>query len=98
MYVHERGPTGDLRERISHRYDGGFLQGQDIGEVLGEIPQERLLGRSRVSENGGETESAQQVVGGVVHGNLVAHPNVSLHSDNVGWDNRPHDIPLPAAG
>jgi hypothetical protein len=38
---------------VGHGDDRGLLQRQDVGEVPGEVLQERLLGRTGIAEDGG---------------------------------------------
>jgi hypothetical protein len=56
-------PDGVEGAVARHRDHGGFLQRQDVGEVVGELLQEGLLGRTRVAEDGRQPEGPEQVVG-----------------------------------
>ena len=63
VQVDQGRAPGDLGEGVGHGDGGGLLQGQDVAEVVGEVLQERLLGRPGIAEDGGQPEGSQQVKG-----------------------------------
>src|ERR1700739_3936499 len=50
VHIDQGGLAGGLGESVSHGHHRRLLQSQDISEVVGEVLQERLLGRAWVAE------------------------------------------------
>src|SRR4029077_6594012 len=50
-----------------------LLKPEDVGEVVGEVLQKRLLGGAGVAEDGCQSQRTQQVIGHVVDSFLVGH-------------------------
>jgi hypothetical protein len=73
VHVDQCGAAGDLGEGVGHRNDGRLLQRQDVGEVLWEILQEGLFGGAGITENRGEFQGPQQIVGHATDGGLLSH-------------------------
>jgi hypothetical protein len=69
---------------FGHRHNRRFLQTKHVLKIFRKILQKRLFRGSRVSEDGGQSESTQEVVRRVVDGHLrfgllvFAHLFVSL--------------------
>src|SRR5215210_314264 len=61
MQVDEGYFAGPLGVAVSHPQGARLLQAQHVAEVLGEVTQERQLGRSRVAEDGRYPELAQKI-------------------------------------
>ena len=59
VQVDQHGLSEPLGKAVGQGDDARFLQGQDIGEVGREIPQERLFGGPWVADDGGQAQAAQ---------------------------------------
>ena len=73
VQVNQRGFAGGLREPVGHGQHRGFLQPKDIGEIVGEVLQECLLGGTRVTEHRRQAQLTKQVVGHFVDRFLICH-------------------------
>src|SRR6266511_3374965 len=71
MQIHKYGLVCRLREPIGHRDDRRLLQTEYIFEIARKILQERLFSGPQVSENGRQSEPAQEVVRRIVNGHLT---------------------------
>jgi hypothetical protein len=92
VHVDQRRLAGRLCEAVRHGEHGRLLEREYVGEVVGEVLQEGLLGRARIAEYRGQAQLAQQLVCHVVHGALVCH-RLSLRiwwpaSSLVRWGSR----------
>ena len=71
MQVHETGVARGLGVAIGHTHHHGFLQTQHVAEVGREIQEQRQLGGTRVAEDSGDAEAAQQVEHRLPHADQV---------------------------
>ena len=73
VHIDQGGLARRLGEPVSHRHHRGLLQPQNIGEVVGEVLQKRLLGGTGVTEHRGQSQRTKQIVGHLVDGLLISH-------------------------
>ena len=63
VHVDQRRVSGPLGEALRHPEHRRLLQPQDVGEVVGEVFEERQLGGARVTEDRRHPELAQEIQG-----------------------------------
>ncbi len=68
VQVDERRVTGGLREAVGHPHHHRLLQAQHVAEIVGEVLEQRQLGRPGIPEHRGHPELAQQADDGVANG------------------------------
>ena len=88
MQVDQGRAPGDLSEGVGHRDGGGLLQRQYVAEIGGEFLQEGLLGRTRITEHGRQSEGSQQVVGHTADGGILGHGFYCLSHPSAGHRTR----------
>src|ERR1700692_1030524 len=78
MQIQQRWLSSSLSKAVCHGNGGRLLQTEHIFEVRREVLKKWLLCRTRVPEDGCQSESPQQAVGGVVNGQrfLVTHDSL----------------------
>jgi hypothetical protein len=59
VHIDQRRLAGGLGEPVGHGEHRGFLQSQNVGEVIREVLQERLLGGARVAEHRRQPQRAK---------------------------------------
>jgi len=65
--------AGRLSEPVGHGHHRPLLQPEDVGEVVWEVLEERLLGRAGVTENGRQFQRTKQVAGYFANSLLLGH-------------------------
>jgi len=68
VQVHEAGIARGLGIAVCHAHDHGFLQAEDVREVLGIVAKQGQLGGARVAEDARHAQLAQHVDDGVAYG------------------------------
>ena len=68
VQVDERGIARGLRVAVGHADDDGFLQAEDVAEVVGELAEEGQFRRAGVAEDGGHPQLPQQAHNGFAYG------------------------------
>ncbi len=66
--VDERRAPARLRVAVGHPHGDALVQPEHVTEVVGELLEERQLGRAGVAEHRGHPLLAQEVEGGLAHG------------------------------